>query len=179
MSKKAFSKAFTIIELLIVIVVVGILAAITVVGYSAVTRSANDKAVQVDISKFADSIKLKILDTQTVPVGGATSSLTGDSSVLSGITFKPNDTNYDKSVSNFFYCAGKIDGGDEFGIIVRSKSGKAFSFLSNEGVSDYTGYTWTTSNNGVGACTALGFTAPFTWSYGFYPATGWYSWATP
>lgn len=173
------SDAFTIVELIIVIVVIAILAAVIIVGYTAVIGNANDKSVQTDISKLADSIKLKSLDDDSIPAGGATSSNTGDSTILPGVTFKPNVGAYDTTVSNLYYCSGTLNGSDEFAVAARSKSGKAFSYISNKGVADFAGYTWTTSNNGVAACTALGFTAPFTWSYGYNPSPnyGWLAWA--
>lgn len=173
------SKAFTIVELIIVIVVIAILAAVIIVGYSAVVGNANDKSVQADISKLADSLKLTSLDNDGVPAGGATSSNTGDPTQLSGVTFKPNTGVYDLTVSNLYYCSGTLNGANEFAVAARSKSGKAFSYISNKGVSNFTGYTWTTSQNGVAVCTALGFTAPFTWSYGYDPTPnyGWMAWA--
>ena len=44
MKKNAYG--FTIVELLIVIVVVGVLAAISIVAYSGVSNNANDTAVK-------------------------------------------------------------------------------------------------------------------------------------
>jgi prepilin-type N-terminal cleavage/methylation domain-containing protein len=173
------SKAFTIVELLIVIVVIAILAAIIIVGYNAVIGNANDKSVQADISKLADSIKLISLDNNGIPSGGATSSNTGDSTVLNGVSFKPVSGIYDQTVANLYYCSGTINGSTEFTIVARSKSGNAFSYSSTRGVTNFSGYTWTSSNNGVAVCTQAGYTAPFTWSYGYNPAPnyGWYAWA--
>ncbi len=175
------SKAFTLVELLIVIVVIVILATIVTIGYGAVVGNANDKAVQADVTKLADALKLKSLDNNNIPAGGATSSNTGDSTQLSGITFKPNVNGYDPTVSNLYYCSGTVNGSSEFAVAARSKSGKAFSYISNKGVSDFVGYSWTASSNGVALCTALGFSAPFTWSYGYNPSPsyGWYAWAFP
>ena len=174
------SKAFTIVELLIVIVVIGILAAIIIVGYGAVINNANDKSVQSDISKLADSVKLLGLDNNNIPDGGATSSSTGDPTVLSGISFKPNIGSYDKTVANLYYCSGFINGTKEFSIVARSKSGNAYSYNSKSGVSSFSGYTWTSSSNGVALCGVAGYTAPFNWSYGYNPVLnyGWYSWAS-
>jgi prepilin-type N-terminal cleavage/methylation domain-containing protein len=176
---KGAKSAFTIVELLIVIVVIGILAGIILVGYSAVINNANDKSVQADISKLADSVKLLTLDNNGVPDGGATSSNTGDSTVLNGIRFKTNVVSYDQTVANLYYCSGMINGTEEFTIVARSKSGNAYSYSSKSGVAGFSGYTWTGSNNGVAVCGLAGYTAPFTWSYGYNPAAnyGWYAWA--
>lgn len=175
------SRAFTIVELLIVIVVIGILAAITIVGYGAVINNANDKSVQTDLAKLGDIVKLANLDNDSVPVGGATSSNIGDSTLLPGINFQPNPSAYDLKVSNLYYCEGTLGGIDEYAILARSQSGKAFSFISNKGISSFSGYTWTSANNGVAVCGLLGFSAPFTWSYGYLPVVnyGWLAWAYP
>ena len=42
-------QGFTIVELLIVIVVIAILAAITIVSYNGITNSANDSSVKSDL----------------------------------------------------------------------------------------------------------------------------------
>ena len=43
---------FTIVELLVVIVAIGIIAAISVVAYRGISASANDSAVKTEISQF-------------------------------------------------------------------------------------------------------------------------------
>ena len=173
--------AFTIVELLIVIVVIGILAAITIVGYSVVIGQANDKGVQSDLSEVSDMIKLKNLDTQTVPAGGITNAGVGTSTTLTGISFHPVAKVYDLTVANLYYCEGYINGTDEYALVARAaKSKNAFSFISTKGISSFSANVWTTAANGNAVCTALGFSAPFTWSYGFNPtSSAWSSWATP
>src|SRR3990167_10829228 len=47
---------FTIVELLIVIVVIGILAAIVIVAYQGVTNRANDSSVQSDLTAIAKKL---------------------------------------------------------------------------------------------------------------------------
>ena len=51
-------KGFTIVELLIVIVIIGILAAITVVSYTGIARQASDSIVKSDASNLASSLGL-------------------------------------------------------------------------------------------------------------------------
>jgi len=171
------SAAFTIVELLIVIVVIAILATIGVVGYGAIVRNANDTSLKDDLAKLGDAIKLVALDNQVVPDGGATSSNTGDSSLLPGVSFKPNISMYDLTVSNLYYCSGSIGGTKEFTVVAKGKSGKAFSYSSNDGLKEFTGYTWTASNSGTTVCGLAGYSAPYTWSYGYNPTNQWYIWA--
>jgi|GEM_PF-412386 len=179
MNKRGQRRGFTIVELLIVIAVIGILSAIVVIGYNQVIKNANNNGLQADISKLGDAIKLTTLDINGVPSGGATSSNTGDSTLLSGVEFKPSVAFYDKAVSNLYYCSGVINGTKEFTIIARSKSGNAYAYSSKSGVTNFSGYTWTSANNGVSICGVAGYTAPFSWSYGYNPSPtyGWFAWA--
>lgn len=170
---------FTVIELLIVIIVIGILVALIFVGYGAVASNAKESVLKDDISKLADAVKLKALDLKTIPDGGRSSSETGDATTFS-VRYKPSASVYDVAVANLFYCAGLINGSKEFGIAARAVTGKAYSYRSDKGASDFTTYTgWSEVANGVAVCQALGFSDPFTWSYGFTPTPGWHIWSSP
>ena len=50
---KRNSQGFTIVELLIVVVVIAILAAVTIVSYSGITARANESAIKLQASNFA------------------------------------------------------------------------------------------------------------------------------
>ena len=50
---KTKNQGFTIVELLIVVVVIAILAAITIVSYAGITARANESAVKLQASNFA------------------------------------------------------------------------------------------------------------------------------
>jgi len=52
------NSGFTIVELLVVIVVIGILAAITVVSYTGVTSRAKIAVIQSDLSNSADQLRI-------------------------------------------------------------------------------------------------------------------------
>jgi prepilin-type N-terminal cleavage/methylation domain-containing protein len=179
---KKYQQAFTIVELLIVLVVIGILVTIIVVGYGLVQNNAYDTNLKADLTKFGETVQLKVLDDEIVPPGGATSALTGDSTQFPGVVVEPEENAYDGSVANLYYCAGQIDGVSVFAFLARSVSGKVFYYMSDGGIRELTTpLTWTTSNDEGASCEAMGFTDPFTWSYGYNPDSEilWASWAEP
>lgn len=65
---KRFQQAFTIVELLIVIVVVAILAAITVVAYNGITNNAKQASLKSDLSTAAKKIHLSKVESDAFPV---------------------------------------------------------------------------------------------------------------
>ena len=56
---KLKNSAFTIVELLIVIVVIGVLAAITIVSYNGIVKLANEAALRADVLNASDAISLE------------------------------------------------------------------------------------------------------------------------
>lgn len=61
-------KGFTIVELLIVIVVIAILAAITIVAYNGIQARAYDSRLSSDIANIKKAVNLYIIDNPTVPI---------------------------------------------------------------------------------------------------------------
>lgn len=55
---KSFRRGFTIVELLIVIVVIAILAAITIVAYNGITKRAVESTMQADLKNAATAVEL-------------------------------------------------------------------------------------------------------------------------
>ena len=61
---------FTIVELLIVVVVIGILAAIVTVAYTGISASSRDSARKADISTLSKAIELYYVDNGRYPMWG-------------------------------------------------------------------------------------------------------------
>ena len=60
-------KGFTIVELLIVIVVIAILAAISIVAYNGIQQRARDSQRQSDIATIAKALELYLIDNGSYP----------------------------------------------------------------------------------------------------------------
>ncbi len=60
-------KAFTIVELLVVIVVIGILAAITIVAYTGISQKAVVASIQSDLNSASNTLKLYQVDNMAYP----------------------------------------------------------------------------------------------------------------
>lgn len=98
-------RAFTIVELLVVIVVIAILATITVVAYNGVAARSRDTAVKSGAQQFADALKLYSANTGKTPLqtGGGWGG-NGSGWVSSGV----NDPNYPVATETVLMNAGYI-----------------------------------------------------------------------
>jgi prepilin-type N-terminal cleavage/methylation domain-containing protein len=66
----AKQNGFTIVELLIVIVVIGVLAAITIVAYNGIQQRARDNRRTNDSVSIRKALELYKIDNGTYPMGG-------------------------------------------------------------------------------------------------------------
>ena len=64
--------AFTIIELLIVIVIIGVLVAITAVSYTGITKSAKEAALKSELKQISTALEVSKAKTGTYPTSLAT-----------------------------------------------------------------------------------------------------------
>jgi prepilin-type N-terminal cleavage/methylation domain-containing protein len=132
-------KGFTIVELLIVIVVIGILAAITIVAYNGFQNRANDTAVQTDLRNFAN-----IMAQQKAINGTHPATLTS----AMGIKFNRSAYGLDDQSYTARYCLNAAI--DDYIIFARSKSGNFFQYTSSGGLK--AALAW----SGWGVCQQIG-----------------------
>ena len=147
------SGGFTIVELLIVIVVIAILAAISVVAYTGIQNRAHDTAIQNDLRQLSQQIQAYIVLQNDVPYHGVVvADPTG--------TIRPSVSRGSYSQGyvtadgghNLLYC--RKPGSAGFALIAWSKSGNGFAY--NDGsVATYAGLprSWNSVCSDFGATT--------------------------
>lgn len=136
--KNSLTSGFTIVELLIIIVVIAVLAAISIVTYNGIQNRAHDTAVQADLRNIGNKIQIYALDGSGLyPFAATTSDLRAE---LAGLDFKPTKAAYrtDGSSGNVLYITN--NGSADFLMMAKSKSGKNFYYSNREGaVKEYSG----------------------------------------
>lgn len=137
---------FTIVELLIVIVVIGILAAIVVVAYNGVQKNAQDAAIKSDLSAMGKALhNYKALKgtyptteteigemNNTATTGLAEANVKVTRSAYDVTTVAASD---DTNRRNILVCVRNGGSDPRFGIVALSKSGKVWLYKSDGGVS--------------------------------------------
>lgn len=112
---KQKQSGFTIVELLIVIVVIGILAAITIMAYNGVQNSAQVATVQSDFTNASKKAELFKADSLTAAYPASLSDITA-----AGITL--TKSMYNAAV----WCTGS----GTWGIVADAKNGKSYYYTS-------------------------------------------------
>lgn len=156
-------RGFTIVELLIVIVVIAILAAISIVAYNGIQNRANDSAVESDIATLQKKMEIfKIESTsgeypQTI---AQLNSITGFTLTKGAYDTGSNNVYYIKNTSNNTYAFG-----------LRSKSGKGYFATSNGVLRDAGGVSEALTGAQIGSPTA----GDRYIVYGYLIASGWHT----
>jgi len=145
---------FTIVELLIVIVVIGILAAITIVAYSGITNRASDAVVLSDIDNARRQLEIANIDLGHYP-----------QSLNDFPALKLSKGSYDTTQNNVYYIVDIAN--NNYALGLRSKSLKGF-ILTNSGLQQGVGVS------GAATASAIGVTwgAAGTWDVQGYVASG-------
>lgn len=111
---------FTIVELLVVIVVIGILATITIVSYTGITQKANESTIVADLANAKNQFALYYTEHSVYPTGLDVNNCPTNATVT------PNpDTNY---------CL-KSGSGNTFAVTVAT--GSAYALTATKGTKTY------------------------------------------
>lgn len=139
MPRRSSQSAFTIVELLIVIVVIAILAAITIVSYNGIQERAQSAALRSDLSQISKQLKLFQADKGRYPT-----------TVSTDCTASPdNDTNKCLKLSsgNSISSYNSPSTGNSYDLTI-SNAGGTLSYVLTDS------QTWATTNLNVGTMIA-------------------------
>ena len=152
---------FTIVELLIVIVVIGILAAITIVAFNGIQDRANDTAVQSDLASIAKKLEIykATVGSEAYPAASA--------AILANVDISASKSAYMIGRGNLYYCASATLDGYAIGAV--SKSGNEFS-LRNGTITPDSGIWGSTTCQRAGHASGAG-----TFASGYAPEA-WQAW---
>ena len=122
---------FTIVELLIVIVVIGILAAITIVAYNGILQRAKNTTIQSDLGSFAKTLEMVRVDTVD---GNYPAAITSDMGV------RATKSVYNLDRNNWYYCVSADRTEYALGVVTEgSSSGAGYILSSSNGMQEMTG----------------------------------------
>ena len=144
------TRGFTIVELLIVIVVIGILAAIIIVAYNGIQNRTYDTAIQSDLSNLAKKMELYNANYGTYPADIAL--IPGLDSGIYKLSLSKQAYDTTNVALNAFYCS--VSPNASYALLATSKSGKRFYLTNSLSLREYTGATTWTSADATGICSS-------------------------
>lgn len=167
--KLSVGRGFTIVELLIVIVVIAILAAISIVAYSGVQNRASDTAIKNDLRNIGQAMEAHKAIHGAYPVRGIPTL-----GAVDGITQVSVGSYGDGIVNamgthNLAYCRDIND--ESIALVAWSKSGNILSYKSGR-VSDF-GHN---PSNLVNTCISAGYPSGTSQNYWVHDQGIWRVW---
>jgi prepilin-type N-terminal cleavage/methylation domain-containing protein len=139
-------KGFTIVELLIVIVVIAVLAAITIVAYNGVQNRTNDTAVMSDLRNLA---------TRAGEFNAINGRYPQNYNDMISIPVKVTKSAYDLNSTTGFNIAFCSASASAYAITALSKSGKKFSIGSGDSLKEFPSNTVNDGLSSGGSCSDI------------------------
>lgn len=148
---------FTIVELLIVIVVIGILAAIVIVAFNGVQNRAKDTSVQSDLKNIGGLLQQHLAVNNSLPATLVATTLNDFGTAR--ISKNAYGSHYSITAGdyNFLYCRNTSN---DFAVVAASSSGKVYQYSSTAGGLKEHGYALTGSAT---TCPRAGVDTPNVW----------------
>jgi type II secretion system protein G len=137
-------KGFTIVELLIVVVVIGILAAIVVVAYNGVTSSAHDSTVKNDLATIGKKLELYKVENGAYPIDN-TQLEAADFTVTQGSYTLVNSAGDPRN--NLYYRADTQGRWYALGVITQGNT--SVYYLKNGQIESVGGVSWASTGDEV------------------------------
>ena len=132
MNLKTKQKGFTLVELLIVIVVIAILAAISIVAYNGIQNRAVETVIRSDLANFTKKMEIFRVDSQA----GIYPTTEADLGTVS-ISISKSSYNTGGTGNNFLYCP--LSSGAGWALVLVDKAGRAWTTTHQSSVQPYTG----------------------------------------
>lgn len=155
------SRGFTIVELLIVIVIIGILAALVIVAFNGMQNRANDASIQTDLRNASQKIETFYVDNGDYPNTVAEIQSLG-LKVAKGAYY------VQASAGNFVYCYNST--GSAYSLISKSKSTSRF-YINKDNKTPTSTTQDVTGISGSVICPNTGVTSPSGWVWMYDPGT--------
>lgn len=131
------AKGFTIVELLVVIVVIGILSALSVVAFNGVQARARESTVKADASNFLKKMEVaKVTDSRyPSPTTISGNDETQLRTSLQNAGLRLSKDSYDQVL----YCVS--NNADKYAMVVKMRNnGRTYAYGSDRAFSEYTTY---------------------------------------